>query len=314
MYKKLIFSSVICLFLASFVFAAEPFFLKRTIPDVKEQAVDIGTDSAHYKPLFGLGDPNVEDVNAIACFGELTVDPAGESKIVSYDKQEQIYYILEGNGTLIYGDEKVPVKKNDFMYLPVGLKHGISNTSEEPVKLLIMGYKIPDSVTVQPTEELKIANADDVELQILGQHGPTTQFKLLMGSTRSRRDKLAAASQANSLFLMDFDTGGTNIPHSHPREEEIYYVLKGHGDMVAGGELETNEIRHPVKAGDAFYFSPGILIGFYSLNTDEEGHAQIIAIRSNLPSSGRRGIGGMMGERGGMRNTGERRGRGRGTQ
>jgi len=294
MLKHIIFCSLFCLFvLGSFASAADPFFLKRTVSDVEEQSLDIGTETAHYKPLFGLGDPNVEDVNAIVCFGELTVDPEGESRIVSFDKQEQIYYILEGNGTLIYGDEKAPVKKNDFMYLPVGVKHGISNTSKEPIKLLIMGYKIPEGTTVQPTEKLQIANSDDVELQILGQHGPTTQFKLLMGNTWSRRDKLAAASQANSLFLMDFDTGGTNIPHNHPREEEIYYVLKGHGDMVAGGELEGNEIRHSAKAGDAFYFSPGILIGFYSGNTDEEGHAQIIAIRSNLPSSGRRGMRGM---------------------
>jgi mannose-6-phosphate isomerase-like protein (cupin superfamily) len=291
MFRNFICTIICSLFvLVSISVAAEPFFLKRTVSDVKKQSLDIGTETAHYKPLFGLGDPNVEDVNAIACFGELTVDPVGESKIISYDNQEQIYYILEGNGTLIYGDEKAPVKKNDFMYLPVGIKHGISNTSKEPIKLLIMGYKIPEGTTVQPTEKLMIANADDVELQILGQHGPTTQFKLLMGSTWSRRDKLAAASQANSLFLMDFDTGGTNIPHTHPREEEIYYVLKGLGDMVAGADEEGNEIRHPAKAGDAFYFTPGILIGFYSKNTDEEGHAQIIAIRSNLPFTGRRGM------------------------
>lgn len=284
--------------------AADRFFLKRTVSEVKEQAVDIGTETAHYRPLFGWGDPNVEDVNAIACFGELTVDPSGESKTVSYDKQEQIYYVLEGAGTLIYGDETAPVKKNDFMYLPVGVKHGIANTSQEPVRVLIMGYKIPEGVTVQPTEKLQMANADEVELQILRQHGPTTQFKLLMGTTFSRRDRLSAARQVNSLFIMDFDTNGTNIPHSHPREEEIYYVLKGHGDMVAGADEEGNEIRHPAKAGDAFYFPPGILIGFYSTNTDEEGHAQIIAIRSSLPSSGRRGMPGMRG--GGLRNRGLR--------
>jgi mannose-6-phosphate isomerase-like protein (cupin superfamily) len=293
MLKHIVFSSILCLVVFTSFTIAGPAYLQRTVSDIKEQALDIGTDTAHYKPLFGQGDPNVKDVNAVACFGELTVDPGGASKTVKYENQEQIYYILDGNGILIYGHEKVPVKKNDFMYLPVGLEHGMSNTSKEPVSLLIMGYKIPEGTTVQPTEKLQIANADDVELQILGQHGPTTQFKLLMGTTRSRRDKLSAASQANSLFLMDFATGGTNIPHNHPVEEEIYYILKGHGDMVAGSDSEGKEIRHPAKAGDAYYFTPGTLIGFYSGNTDEEGHAQILAIRSNLPSSGRRGMRGI---------------------
>ncbi|MBN1973997.1 MAG: cupin domain-containing protein [Sedimentisphaerales bacterium] len=294
MLKHFIYNSILCMFfLSSSTFAAKPAFLRRTVSDVKEQAIDIGTETAHYKPLFGLGDPNAHDVNAVACFGELTVDPGGSSKIVNYDNQEQIYYIIDGNGTLIYGQEKVPVKKDDFMYLPAGVEHGISNTSKESVRLLIMGYKIPEGTTVRPTEKIMLANADDVQLQILGQHGPTTQFKLLMGTTFSQRDKIAAASQANSLFLMDFAAGGTNIPHNHPVEEEIYYVLKGHGDMVAGSDSEGKEIRHPSKAGDAFYFTPGTLIGFYSGNTDEEGHAQIIAIRSNLPGRAVRGVRGM---------------------
>jgi hypothetical protein len=49
-----------------------------------------------------------------------------------------------------------------------------------------------------------IANTDEVPFQVLGQHGPTTLFQLLMGTTESRRDRLTAAYQVNSLFVMDF--------------------------------------------------------------------------------------------------------------
>ena len=78
-----------------------------------------------------------------------------------------------------------------------------------------------------PTDELMVASADEVPLLVLGQHGPTTKFKLLMGTTKSERDRLAAAYQVNSLFIMDFAAGGTNIPHKHEKEEEIYFVLQG---------------------------------------------------------------------------------------
>jgi mannose-6-phosphate isomerase-like protein (cupin superfamily) len=59
--------------------------------------------------------------------------------VVSYAAEEQIYCVLDGAGLLIYGDEKTPVKKDDFMYLPVGVKHGMANTSGKPVRVMVMG-------------------------------------------------------------------------------------------------------------------------------------------------------------------------------
>ena len=139
------------------------------------------------------------------------------------------------------------------MYLPVGLKHGVANPSDAPVRLLVMGFRIPPGTDVAPPARPMLANADDVPPVTLPSHGPTTLFKLLMGTTESWRDKLAAASQMVSLFIMDFAPGGTNIPHHHEMEEEIYYILRGKGDMVAGGGADGNEGQHPAKTGDAHF-------------------------------------------------------------
>jgi len=264
--------------------AAEPISLRRSLADVREQSVDLSTATAHYKPLFGIGDPDAGLVKGIERFGELTIAPAGASEIASYPDVEGIFFILAGSGTLHYEEKKVPVKENDFMYLPVGVEHGISNQSKEPLRLLVMGYRIPAEANVPSTPKLMKASADDVKQQVLSGHGPSTQFKLLLGTTESKRDKLAAARQINSLFLMDFAPGGTNIPHRHAKEEEIYYVLRGHGDMVAGTDPNGKEMRYPARQGDAFYFAPGTLIGFYSDTPKDEGHAQILAVRSACPA------------------------------
>jgi hypothetical protein len=37
-----------------------------------------------------------------------------------------------------------------------------------------------------------------------------------------------------------------------------------------------------VKEGDAFYFSPNTLIGFYSATKEGEEHARILAVRSKV--------------------------------
>ena len=265
------------------VVTAEPTFLRRSVPDIAEQPTDLSTATAHFKPVFGVGDPNAQNVKGVLRFGELTVDAGGSSKIVSDKEAEGVFFILSGSGTLRYGQEKVPLKQNDFVYLPAGVEHGISNQSQEPLRLLVMAFKLPEGVEVPATPKLMMASADDVRLQVLPSHGPTTQFKLLMGTTQSKRDKLAVAQQINSLFLMDFAAGGTNIPHRHAKEEEIYYVLRGHGDMVAGAGATRKEIRYPTKQGDAFYFTRNTLIGFYSGAKDSEEHAQILAVRWPVP-------------------------------
>jgi oxalate decarboxylase/phosphoglucose isomerase-like protein (cupin superfamily) len=105
-----------------------------------------------------------------------------------------------------------------------------------------------------------------------------------MGTTGSTRDKLAASCQVSSLFVMDFAPGGTNIAHRHEDEEEIYFVLRGEGEMVAGETSEGKELRHPAKMGDAYFFSPNTLIGFYSENSEGEEHSRILAVRFAYPS------------------------------
>jgi len=266
------------------MFAADPTFLRRYIPDVQPQPDELtaGGKGASYRPVFGVGDSQAKQLKGIARYGELIVAANGTSGLVSYPAEEQVYYILEGNGTLLYENRKAPVEKDDFMYLPIGVKHGMANASNQPVRLLVMGFKIPPGAKVAPTPKLMLASAAGVPLVPVQGHGPTSLFKLLMGTTESRRDKLAAASQMVSLFIMDFAPGGTNIPHHHEMEEEIYYVLRGHGDMVAGGGADGNEGRYPAKEGDAFFIRLNATVGFYSGSQGGE-HDLVLAVRSRFP-------------------------------
>src|SRR5258708_30905054 len=59
-----------------------------------------------------------------------------------------------------------------------------------------------------------------------------------MGDVDSKGDRLAAGHVLTNLFLMEIAPDGTNFPHHHEREEEIYLVLSGHGTMVAGGGMD----------------------------------------------------------------------------
>jgi mannose-6-phosphate isomerase-like protein (cupin superfamily) len=45
--------------------------------------------------------------------------------------------------------------------------------------------------------------------------------------------------------------GGSTMPHHHPKTEEIYYILDGHGQMRVGQETTA------VGPGDAIAIPPG---------------------------------------------------------
>jgi mannose-6-phosphate isomerase-like protein (cupin superfamily) len=278
---KYIVSGLAAVFLA---WAADPTYMHRYFPLISPAQDDLTfrTHAVTYQPAFGADDAQAGQLKSIARYGMLTVDPKAETRLVSYPAEEQIYYVLSGNGVLIYGGQRVPVKKDDYMYLPVGLEHGMANESEAPVNVLVMGFRIPKGVTVKPTPTLMMANSGEVPYVKVEGHGETVHFKLLMGTTASKRDKLAAASQMVSLFIMDFEPGGTNIPHHHEMAEEIYYILRGHGDMVAGGGLDGNEGRHPARVGDTYFIRLNATVGFYSGSRSGE-HDEVLAVRSRYP-------------------------------
>jgi mannose-6-phosphate isomerase-like protein (cupin superfamily) len=284
---KLLFSIVWLLFVIATAYAqdAAPGHLKRSVDTISTVSMEISTKTALYKPIFGAGDANAEMVKGVKRYGYLTLVPGGKSQAVNYGREELVYYVLEGEGMLHYGEQDVAISKDDFFYVPINTEHSFSTPPQSALNVMVMGFKIPEETQVKPTSQLQLASANEVEFQTLEQlnHGPTSRFQLLLGTTSSKRDRLAAAYQVLSLYVIDFDHGGTNIPHRHENEEEIYFVLQGKGEMVAGETPEGEPRRYAVKAGDAFFFSRNSLVGFYSGTREGEAHARILAVRSKYP-------------------------------
>lgn len=259
----------------------DPTWLSRRVSAVEEKKAAFTTPKCHYKPLFGEGDPDHRIAHGVARYGEVRVEAGGECEPVSYPAEEQIYVILEGQGSVSYGGESVPVRKNDFMYLPPGVKHGLAAAEGTGVRAMLMGFRIPAGSKVTPPPKLLIANLDNVEKREVPPHPRSTLYQLMMGDIHSQRDKIAAGHIMISLYVMEFAPGGTNFPHHHDREEEIYLVLDGAGDMVAGDGGDGRLGRHPAKAGDAYFFRLNCQVGFY--NGNAPGH--ILAVRSTYPFS-----------------------------
>jgi mannose-6-phosphate isomerase-like protein (cupin superfamily) len=259
----------------------DPTFLHRFVPNLPETKSDLTSATCHYRAIFGAGDAPTPIVRGVARFGEITVDPGGSCAAASYAAEEQAWVILEGTGSFTGGTEKAAVRKDDFFYVPAGVRHSFACAAGGRCRVMLMGFKLPGGAEY-PAPALDVANTSAVKLQTVGNHPDSVQYRLMMGDTTSKRDRIAAAHVLTSLFLMEFAPGGTNFPHHHDSEEEIYVVLSGEGDMVAGGGMDGVEGRHPAKAGDAFFFRLNCTVGFYA-NPNGKEQARILAVRSRYP-------------------------------
>jgi mannose-6-phosphate isomerase-like protein (cupin superfamily) len=260
----------------------DPTWLHRYVPHVGEARVDFTSGTCHYKPIFGEADTANRVMRSVARFGEVTLDARGKCQAAVYDRQEDIYFILEGKGVLRYGDQTYAMRPNDFTYLAPGVKHSIENSSEQALRVLVMGFKIPSSISIGPPPEPKVVNMDDLKEETVEGHPTSVLYKLLLGPRTGKRDAIDQAYVVTSFFLMDFAPGGTNFPHHHEVAEEIYLVLDGQGEMAAGSGNDGIEGRYPAKAGDAYYFRPNCTVGFYNQNKPG-AKAHILAVRSRIP-------------------------------
>lgn len=261
----------------------DPTWLRRSLTISSKAEGEVPPAACRYKPIFGEGDSESRILRTVTRFGEFRVSANTNCQAELYDRQEQIYFVLEGSPVLRYADQMYAMRANDFTYLPPGIKHSIVNTSGQVARVLVMSFKIPPRISIAAASpNPKIVNLKDVREETVEGHPTSVLYKLLLGSRSATRDAIDQAYVVTSLFWMDFAPGGTNFPHHHEAAEEIYLVMDGQGEMVAGSGLDGLEGRYPAKAGDAYYFRPNCTVGFYNENKPD-AKAHILAVRARIP-------------------------------
>ena len=78
----------------------DPTWLHRYVPHLSETKTDLSSATCHSKPIFGEGDTDSRILRSVSRFAEVTVDAHGNCQNVAYDHEEEIYFVLQGTGTL----------------------------------------------------------------------------------------------------------------------------------------------------------------------------------------------------------------------
>lgn len=60
-----------------------------------------------------------------------------------HPESEEVYYVIEGNGTVYMGDDlkEIPIEPHMGLYVPPGMVHGVENTGKK--RLLIAFFVAP---------------------------------------------------------------------------------------------------------------------------------------------------------------------------
>ncbi len=68
--------------------------------------------------------------------GLVVLDPGGGQVPWHNQEQEEIYFILEGEGEMCLGEERSEISAGQAVYIPSGVYHQLTNTGDHPMKMI----------------------------------------------------------------------------------------------------------------------------------------------------------------------------------
>ena len=68
--------------------------------------------------------------------GHVTLDPHGGQVPWHNQEQEEIYFILEGEGKMCLGDERAAICSGEAVYIPPRVFHQLTNTGSTPMRMI----------------------------------------------------------------------------------------------------------------------------------------------------------------------------------
>ncbi len=75
------------------------------------------------------------------------LEPGQEQKTHSHADADKVYLVLEGSGTFVIGDDHHILSSNEILCAPAGVPHGVINTSDARLSVLVFMTPNPNTST-----------------------------------------------------------------------------------------------------------------------------------------------------------------------
>ena len=104
----------------------------KIIPQAQGVKVDLGKGSSSNLILTGIK-LNKQNTNMM---GYSVYKPGIDTKQKIHLEAEELVYVVVGTGKLTVGNELVPFKEGDSIFIPPGVPHGVRNDGTEDVEMV----------------------------------------------------------------------------------------------------------------------------------------------------------------------------------
>jgi quercetin dioxygenase-like cupin family protein len=215
---------------------------------------------------------------------ENVVLPGGGPPPHVHAHEDEMFYILQGELTLIREDTTFAAGPGTAVFLPRGKVHTFANRSNAPTRFLtwasssnfesfMLEFSVPcaDHPTPPPFDASMVDRllkaCDRYGMQIRFDHKPSVFLSLppvpksmkVLGQNvtlkligRNTNERMCAA-------LVDVLPGPGVLPHLHRREDETFYVIDGTLEFLIDG------VRHIAPKGTTVYVPRGTFHGFHAV-------------------------------------------------
>jgi mannose-6-phosphate isomerase-like protein (cupin superfamily) len=221
-------------------------------------------------------------------FAFVQLDPSGHVN-THLHSTEQSFYVLTGHPSLTVEGRIYRLSPDECGLLPVGVPHSWHNAGDAPATWLEVNAQAPrltgppDTFWTGEPVPTDAGDAPDIR-------DPRTRTVFRLGPGQMDVDNLKIGAAVNaptvsasmatallaysgiavkmlvdsrlgavlhSVFMVEYQSGGSALPHDHPLEE-AYYVLEG--EVVA----TANDDEFTLGPGDFFWTSVGCIHAFYN--------------------------------------------------
>lgn len=181
-----------------------------------------------------------------------------------HTREDEVFYVLEGELTLRVADRKLTLHAGELAYAPAGLPHQVFNRTNKPTKTLVLltgdtieqafldaAGKTPSEIApVMAQAGVKILDSFEPTYRPTGFESLSSDAIAVSGSERNESFWLAGdtytvllsgAQSRGQLAVVHFDipAGGGPIPHVHTRDFEAFFITAGEIELYADGEIVT---------------------------------------------------------------------------
>jgi len=190
---------------------------------------------------------------------------------------ECIFYVLEGKGNILVGENKTEVSEGTFVYLPVKTSWKVESSNEHPLRHLLLTIPVNQESTNQ--RNLKIVN--DIMKGKVYEFGSNSTILVL---DRAETDQC-------EVTVVSWPPHHRGAMVAHNDKEQTFYVLSGSGHVTVDGE--TKEVNpgdiafvpfntpHTTEASDVTltYLCMNSIVGGKKYSTFDEMYNKVAADR-----------------------------------